>query len=163
MSISNELYAAAERTFYAAGAKPKDVAAILTRLASDFQVTASVDGGLLSMTQGGAPVSVGTIIASYRQKFPRDFYGESGSEVRFKDDLAGDNAAKARFIKEKGYEAWASLPLNEKSAGAQHVTTNAIPNAAMKRADYMRLTVAEKTKLAAELGPAGIGRIMARK
>lgn len=163
MTITNELLAAAERTMHAAGSKPKDVAAILNQLAADSQVECSVDGGLLAMKQGGVPASVGSILAAHRAKFPRAYYGETGSEVRYKDDLADDNAAKARFIKEKGYEAWAALPLNEKSAGAQHVTTDAIPNAAMKRADYMRLTVAEKTKLAAEIGAAGIGRIMARK
>jgi hypothetical protein len=118
MKITNELYAAAERTFFAAGAKPRDISAILSKLTSDFQVEASVAGGLLNMTQGGIPVSVGTIISSYRQKFPRDFYGEAG-EVRFKSDLKGDLAAKSRWIREHSLAEWDALPFDEKSPGAR--------------------------------------------
>ncbi len=162
MTITNELFSAAERTFHAAGCKPKDAAAILNQLATDFQVECSVEGGLLTMTQTGTPLSVGTVLAAYRQKNPRAFYGESGS-VNFKDDLAGDIAAKTRFISEHGYQVWAALPLNEKSAGARNVVTDAIPSASMKRAEYMRLTVKEKTKLCAEIGAAGIGKIMSRR
>ena len=160
--MTNEIIRAAERTFYAAGAKPKDVAAIIRKLQSDHQVELSVDGGLLTAKQGGAVASLGTIIGAYRQKYPRDFYGEAG-EVRFKDDLKGDNSAKSRFIAENGLTAWEALPLNEKSAGATHVITDAIPSEAMTAKEYARLSIAEKTKLAGEVGPAGIGRILARR
>jgi hypothetical protein len=53
--------------------------------------------------------------------------------------------------------------LNEKSAGAQHVPNATIPHAGMKRSEYQRLTVAEKSKLAGEVGAKGIDRILGRK
>jgi len=160
--MTNELIRAAERTFHAAGAKPKNVAAIIGKLKAEHQVELSVEGGLLTAHQSGTLANVGTIIAAYRQKNPREFYGEAG-EVRFKDDLARDTAAKTRFIKEHGYEAWANLPLNEKSAGANRVVTDAIPSEAMTAKDYARLSIAEKTKLAGEVGPSGIERILSRR
>ncbi len=162
MTISNELFAAAERTMHAAGCKPKDVAAILNQLASEFHVECSVEGGLLTMKQTGTLLNVGTVLAAYRQKNPRAFFGESG-EVLYKDDLAGDNAAKSRFIAEHGFEAWQALPLNAKSAGAQHVITDVIPSAAMKRSEYLRLSLAEKSKLCGEIGATGIDKILSRK
>jgi hypothetical protein len=161
MNISTELYHAAERTFYASGSKPKDVAAILNRLASDFGVEASVDGGLLCLKQNGSPASVGAILAAYRQKFPRDFFGEAGA-VNFKSDLQGDTAAKLKFIREHGLPAWDALPANENSPGAANVVTDAIPSAGMKRAEYQRLSTAEKIKLCSEIGASGISKIMGR-
>jgi len=162
MTLTNELIVAAERTFHAAGSKPKDVAGILSKLASDYQCEASVEGGLLTLKQGGVPASVGNIVAAYREKHPRDFYGEAG-EVRYKSDLAGDIAAKARFIAERGISVWDALPANEKSPGAQNVTNEVIPHAGMKAAEYARLSRAEKAKLAGEIGPRGIERILARR
>jgi hypothetical protein len=112
MTITPELFSATERTLHASGRKPKDAAAIITRLETDFQIKCSVEGGLLSMTQGAdnTPVSVGTVLQSYSAKHPRDFFGGAG-EVNFKDDPQGDHAAKIRFINEHGGEAWARLPL----------------------------------------------------
>ncbi|MCU1271134.1 MAG: hypothetical protein JWN74_2428 [Acidobacteriaceae bacterium] len=160
--MTSEIIRAAERTFHAAGAKPKDIAAIISKLKSEHQVELSVEGGLLTAHQGGALANLGTIIAAYRQKNPREFYGESGS-VNFKDDLAGDTSAKSRFIAEHGFDAWNNLPLNEKSPGANRVVTDAIPSEAMKAKDYARLSVAEKSKLAGEIGAAGIERILSRR
>jgi hypothetical protein len=160
--MNNEIIRAAERTFHAAGAKPKDVAAIISKLKAEHQVELSVEGGLLTAHQSGTLANLGTIIAAYRQKNPREFYGESGS-VNFKDDLAGDTSAKARFINEHGYEAWSNLPLNEKSPGANRVVTDAIPSEAMRAKDYARLSITEKSKLAGEIGAAGIERILSRR
>jgi hypothetical protein len=160
--MTNDLFAAAERTLHASGSKPKDAAAIVAKLESEHGVVCSVEGGLLTMTQNGQPASVGTVLAAFKTKNPRDFYGEAGA-VNFKDDLAGDTAAKVRWISEHSFESWNALPLNEKSVGAQHVVTNAIPHIGMKRSDYLRLTVAEKTKLAGEVGAKGIDRILGRK
>lgn len=160
--MTNELIRAAESIFHAAGAKPKDVAAIITKLKADHQVELSVEGGILTAHQGGTLANIGTIIGAYRQKNPREFYGEAGS-VSFKDDLAGDNAAKSRFISEHGFAAWEALPLNAKSPGANRVVTDAIPSEAMKAKDYARLSIPEKSKLAGEIGAAGIERILARR
>jgi hypothetical protein len=160
--MTNELLAAAEKTFHAAGAKPKNIGEIISKLEAEHQVTASVDGGLLTLTQNGTPVSTGTVLSAYRQKNPRDFYGEAGS-VNFKSDLAGDNAAKARFISEHSLAEWEQLPYDAKSPGANKVVTDAIPLASMTCAEYLRLSVAEKSKLAGEIGVDGIQRIMARK
>lgn len=161
MTLTTELIAAAERTFHAAGAKPKDVAAILTKLASDGYEF-SVEGGLLSATHTGSPINVGTLLQAYRQKHPRDFYGEAG-EVRFKSDLAGDIAAKTRWIREHGIAAWDALPVNEKSPGAVNVITEVIPHSGMSAKEYSRLSLAEKAKLAGEIGPRGVERILARR
>jgi hypothetical protein len=160
--MTNEIYAAAERMFHAAGSKPKDIAGIIARLKIEFQVELSVEGGLLTAHQGGVLANLGTIIAAYRQKFPREFYGEAGS-INYKDDLAGDVSAKTKFISQHGYDAWAALPLNEQSASARNTPTDAIPSAFMKAAEYKRLTVAEKTKLAGEIGAVGIGKILTRR
>lgn len=160
--MTTDLYNAAERTFHAAGCKPRDITAILSKLQTEFGVTASVAGGMLELKQGDTVFSVGTMLSSYRTKYPREFYGEAGS-VNFKDDLAGDTAAKTRFIQEHGYDKWAALPLNAKSAGGQHVTTDQIPHAGMRRAEYLRLTVSEKSKLCGEVGHKGIDAILSRR
>lgn len=160
--MTNELLAAAERTFFAAGAKPKNVAEIIDKLSTAHQVTASVEGGLLTLTQNGSPVSTGTVLNAYRQKNPRDFYGEAGT-VNFKSDLAGDPAAKSRWITEHSLAEWEALPFDAKSPGANRVVTDAIPLASMTCQEYMRLSVAEKAKLAGEIGASGIQRIMVRK
>jgi len=166
MTITPELYIAAERTLHASGSKPKDAAAIITRLESDFQIKCSVEGGLLSMTQGAdnMPVSVGTVLQSYKAKHPRDFFGSAG-EINFKDDLQGDPAAKIRYINEHGGDAWARLPLNEASAKAngQTATNVVIPSIAMTASEYRRLTTAEKSKLITEIGRKGVEAIMARR
>jgi len=142
--------------------KPKDVAEIISKLEAEHGVVCAVEGGLLTMTQNGAAASVGTLLAAFKSKNERAFFGGAG-QVNFKDDLAGDTAAKSRFIAEHGFAAWNALPLNEKSAGAQHVTNATIPHAGMKRSEYQRLTVAEKSKLAGEVGAKGIDRILGRK
>ena len=166
MTITPELFNAAERTFHASGSKPKDAAAIITRLETDFQIKCSVEGGLLSMTQGAdnAPVSVGTVLQSYKAKHPRDFFGGAG-EINFKDDLQGDHAAKIRYINEHGGDAWARLPLNEASARAngQTAINGVIPSIGMKASEYARLTVPEKSKLISEIGRKGVEAIMARR
>ena len=160
--MTAEILRAAERTFHAAGAKPRDVAAIVRKLQSDHQVELSVEGGLLTAKQGASLANLGTIIGAYRQKYPRDFYGEAGA-VNYKDDLKDDLAAKSRYISENGFGAWEALPLNEKSAGANRVVTDAIPSEMMSAKEYTRLSTAEKAKLAGEIGTAGIERILARR
>jgi len=160
--MTTELYNAAERTFYAAGLKPKDVAAILTKLQTEFGVTASVEGGMLELRQGSTVFSVGTMLQSYAQKYPREFFGSAG-EVRFKEDLAGDLAAKTRFIKERGLDAWEALPLNAQSLSAQRVVTDQLPHVGMKRAEFLRLSLSERSKFAGEWGEKAIGQIMARR
>jgi len=161
MTITTELFDAAERTMHASGAKPKDAVAILNQLASEFGVECSVEGGLLSMKQNGQPASVGAILAAHRAKFPRSYYGESG-DVTYKTDLQGDSAAIAKWIKEHSLAEWEQLPLNETSLNAHRAVTAAIPSSAMKRADYLRLSTAEKIKLTNEIGPNGIQKIMRR-
>ena len=161
-TMTTELFEAAERTLHASGSKPKDVAEIITKLEAEHGVVCAVEGGLLTMTQNGAPASVGTVLAAFKAKNERAFFGGAG-QINFKDDLAGDTAAKSRYIAEHGFDAWNALPLNEKSAGAQHVTNATIPHAGMKRSEYQRLTVAEKSKLAGEVGAKGIDRILSRK
>jgi L,D-peptidoglycan transpeptidase YkuD (ErfK/YbiS/YcfS/YnhG family) len=166
MTITPELFNAAERTLFASGSKPKDAAAIIAKLESDFQIKCGVAGGLLTMTQGesNTPVSVGTVLAAYKAKNARDFYGEAG-EINFKDDLQGDPAAKIRYINEHGGDAWARLPLNEASAKAngQTATNAVIPSIAMRASEYKRLTSAEKSKLITEIGRKGVEAIMARR
>jgi hypothetical protein len=160
--MTNEILSAAERTFHAAGCKPKDTADILNKLQAEYGVTASESNGLLKLEQSGTVMDIGAALGTYRQKYPRDFYGEAG-EVNFKSDLAGDSAAKARFISEKGLSAWEALPYDSKSPGANKVVTDAIPLASMTCAEYLRLSVAEKSKLAGNIGISGIQKIMARK
>jgi hypothetical protein len=160
--MTTELFNAAERTMHAAGLKPKDATAVLAKLESEFGVTASVEGGMLTLKQGDTVFSVGQMLQSYAAKFPREFYGGAG-QVTFKSDLTGDNQAKMKFINEHGLDAWAALPLNEQSPGAQHVTTDAIPSAAMRASDYRRLSTREKSKLCGEIGVKGIEKICARR
>lgn len=161
-TLTNEIIESAERLLHASGAKPRDVAAILTQLAAENGCEFSVTSGLLTITQTGSLLNPGTVLGAHRAKNPRMYYGEAG-EVRYKDDLAGDTAAKSRFIAEHGFDKWNTLPLNEKSPGAKHLVTDSVPSAMMRRADYMRLTTAEKTKLAGEIGATGIERILGRK
>src|SRR5450432_1749547 len=160
--MSTELFTAAERTFGLAGHKAKDVTHVLATLKKEYGVDASVSSGMLKLSQGDTIMDIGASLATYKEKHPRDFYG-STQDVTFKQDIADDTAAKVAYIKEHGYEKWAALPLNEKSAGAKNATTGAIPSAYMAAVEYGRLTIAEKTKLAAEIGPDGIGRILRRK
>lgn len=56
--MTSEIIRAAERTFHAAGAKPKDIAAIISKLKADHQVELSVEGGLLTAHQGGSHKSL---------------------------------------------------------------------------------------------------------
>src|SRR5262249_43198317 len=81
MTLTNEIIHAAERLLYASGAKPKDTDAILQRLVTEFQCEFAVEGGLLEIRQTGTALSAGSILAAYRQRYPRDFFGEAG-EVR---------------------------------------------------------------------------------
>lgn len=160
--MSTELFDAAEKTFGLAGHKAKDVPAVLAKLKEQYGVDASISSGMLKLSQGETVMDIGAAIDTFREKNPRDFYGSTG-DVTFKEDIADDTSAKVAYIKEHGYAAWAALPLNEKSLGAQNAVRNAIPSGHMTRQQYLLLTVAEKTKLASELGPDGIGRIMARR
>ena len=162
MPMTTELFNAAERTMHAANLKPKDVSGILAKLESEFGVTASIQGGMLELKQGDTVFSIGTMLQSYSQKYPREFYGSAGT-VNFKSDLEGDTGAKVRFIRENGLPAWDALPLNEKSAGAQRVMTDQIPHSGMKRSEYQRLSLSEKSKLAGEIGPVGIEKILSRR
>ena len=95
-------------------------------------------------------------------KYPRDFHGQSGA-VNFKTDLAGDNAAKQRYIRENGFEAWNALPYDSKSPTAKHVVGGVIPHAGMKRTEYLQLSLSEKTKLCGEVGDKGIDIILSRR
>src|SRR5260370_10439613 len=113
-TMTTELFEAAERTLHASGSKPKDVAEIIAKLESEQGVICTVEGGLLAMSQNGQPASVGNVLAAFKAKNERSFFGGAG-QVNFKDDLAGDTAAKSRFIAEHGFAAWNALPLNEKS------------------------------------------------
>jgi len=160
--MTTELFNAAERTFHAAGLKPKDITSALAKLESEFGVTASVEGGMLTLKQGSTIFSTGTVLQSYCAKYPREFHGQTGA-VNFKSDLAGDTAAKQKFIKEFGFDAWNALPFDSKSPTAQHVITGTIPHAGMKRSEYQTLSLSEKSKLAGEIGPKGIEAILGRK
>ncbi len=162
MTMTTELYNAATRTFHAAGLKPKDVTAVLAKLETEFGVTASVEGGMLTLKQGSTVFSTGTMLAAYCAKYPREFHGQTGA-VNFKSDLAGDMAAKTRFIREHGLPAWDALPFDEKSPTARHVVTGTIPHSGMRRGEYQTLSLAEKSKLAGEIGPTGIEKILSRK
>jgi hypothetical protein len=160
--MTTELFNAAERSFFAAQLKPKDVTAVLAKLESEFGVTASVEGGMLTLKQGSTIFSVGQMLQSYCAKYPREFHGQTGA-VNFKSDLAGDTAAKQKFIKEFGFDAWNALPFDSKSPTAQHVITGTIPHAGMKRSEYQQLSLSEKSKLAGEIGPKGIEKILSRR
>jgi hypothetical protein len=102
------------------------------------------------------------MLQAYCAKYPREFYGSAGS-VNFKSDLAGDTAAKQRFIREHGFEAWNALPFDSKSPSAQRVVTGVIPHIGMKRSEYAQLSLAEKSKLSGEIGPRGIETILSRR
>ena len=106
-------------------------------------------------------MDVGAAMETYRKKHPADFYGNT-TDINFKDDLKDDQDGKVKFISERGYQAWAALPLNERSMGAANVVNGTIPSSFMRRSEYLKLSLGEKTKLASEIGAAGIGRIMAR-
>lgn len=160
--MSTELFNAARGSFGLAGFKAKDVPAVLASLKAEYGVDAAVSSGMLKLTQGDTIMDIGAALTNFREKHPRDFYGSTG-DVTFKETLAGDTAGKVAFIREHGYEAWASLPLNEKSLGAKNATTDAIPSSHMKRAEYLRLTIAERTKLSSEIGVEGVQRIMSRR
>ena len=160
--MSSELFNAAERTFGLAGLKAKDVPQVLDTLKKEFNVDATSSGDMLSLRQGDTELNIPAAMKNYQAKHPRDFYGNP-ADITFKEDVADDTSAKVEFIKQHGYQAWAALPLNEKSLRAQNAVRNAIPSSHMTRQQYLLLKVAEKTKLASEIGPAGIGRIMNRR
>jgi hypothetical protein len=160
--MTSELYNAAERTFFASQLKPKDVASVIDKLQSEFGVTASCEGSMLTLKQGSTIFSTGQMLASYAAKFPREFYGMAGA-VNYKSDLAGDTEGKLRFIRENGLPAWDSLPYDSKSPVAKHVVTGTIPHAGMKRSEYQTLSLSEKAKLSGEIGPNGIDKILSRR
>jgi hypothetical protein len=159
--MSSELFSAAEKTFGLAGHKAKDIPALLATLKKEYNVDASISSGMLKLAQGDVVMDIGAAMQTYRARHPADFYGNT--DVNFKDDLIDDQDGKIKFIREHGLAAWAALPANAKSPGAVHVKTAAIPSSHMKRAEYLRLSLEEKSKLAAEIGHQGIGVIMARK
>jgi len=158
--MTNEQIIAVDALFRAAGAKAKAPAEIIKQLESE-QVTVTVEGGLAVLMQGGQPANAGQVIAAFRTKYPRMFYGEAG-EVRYKSDLKDDLAAKVRWIAEHSLAEWEALPYDAQSATAKNVVTDQIPSEAMTREQYMRLSIPEKAKVAGELGPRGIEKIMAR-
>lgn len=167
-SRDTQVLDAAQRTLHVVGAKPKDTTVVLDRLKSEFNIDATMSGGLLKLTQasesGETVMDTGLALANYIKKFPLDFHGENPEpgSINFKSDVIGI-AAKSAFIEERGLTAWERLPASATSPGAAHVLNNAIPRPEMNRTDYLRLTVSEKTKLAAEIGPAGIGAILTRR
>lgn len=162
VEMNDDLYQAAQRTMIAAGLKPKDTVAVLNKLQTEYSITPSVEGGMLTLRSNETLHSVGQVIESYKQKYPQDFVGGVGA-VNFKSDLADDGDAKINFIKTNGLAAWSALPANEKSPAAQYVVGATIPHGGMSRAEYAKLSTAEKTELSGKIGHKGIEAIMARR
>jgi hypothetical protein len=159
--MSQEIFAAAEKTLGVAGHKAKDIPELLGKLKAEYGVEASVSGGLLKLSQGDTVMDIGAAMQTYRTKYPADFYGNT--DINFKADLKDDQEGKIAFISKHGYEKWAALPFDEKSLDAKHVVNGTVPSEYMKRDEYARLSVTEKSKLAGEVGWQGISKILARK
>jgi hypothetical protein len=161
MKLTTELFEASERTMHACGLKPKSVEEILTKLETEYNVTATVEGGLLTLKQGEQTFSTGTVLKSLQEKHPRSFHGGIG-EIQFKSQLENDTAAKSKFIAERGYNAWAAMPFDAKSPNAASVVTDIIPSAGLTKAQYLKLSTDERVKLSGEIGYKGVERIMRR-
>jgi hypothetical protein len=159
--MTGELFAAIEKTAAACGLKVKDPATLEAGLKA-MGIVLTVAGGLLEVRQGDQLMSTGTVLASYAAKFPRQFYGAAG-DISYKSDLVGDDAAKRKFISERGLKAWSDLPLNKDSPTAKNVITSQIAHAGMKRSEYENLSTGERVRLISEVGAAGISRILSRK
>lgn len=83
---------------------------------------------------------------------PRD---ENGTFAQLsKEDFGNNLAAKSRWISEHGIEAWTALPAKR---------TPRVQESELTAALYSRLPLSEKSKLASELGEAGISAILRRR
>lgn len=159
--MSEALFAAAEKAMADAGLKAKSVPAVITKFKEKYGAEATVDNGFLVLTHTGTTLNNGAAFSRMVAENPRDFYGQKG-EILYKKDLAGDDPAKVAFISEFGYQAWADLPFDENAPGAKHVITGQIASSHMTKAQYFKLSLEERAKLAGEVGHQGVGKIMNR-
>lgn len=144
------------------GLKPRDTAKILATLKAEFGVEATVDNGMLLLSQGDTLMNPAQALTSYAKKHPLDFYGLSPDEVKFKTDLP-DTGSKVAFIKKFGQRAWDALPYNSKSPSAASVVNPTIPHAGMTAAQYKTLTTSEKSRLCGEIGVKAVEAILNRR
>ncbi len=120
-------------------AKTSEIAAKLT----EYQMTPSVDGGLLAITQHGAPISVGTALAAFVGKHPENFI-LPGSQVRSLADLRPANTEEGRkqrveLIKTQGLEAFGKI------VTSPNLRPGVTANREMSKADWQNLTTREKS------------------
>lgn len=145
MEFNLELDTAIRNAFAASGvriapeAKTSEIAAKLT----EYQMTPTVDGGLLAITQHGAPISVGTALAAFVAKHPENFI-LPGGQVRSLADLRPadtDEGRKQRveLIRAKGLDEFNRI------VNAPNLRSGVVANREMNKADWKNLTTREKS------------------
>lgn len=125
-----------------------------------YQMTCSVDNGMLAISQHGAVVSTGTALRAFVGKFPQHFI-LPGGEVRSRDQLAPQgtpegNKQRAELIAKVGYDGFRKIISNET------LRPGVVANREMSRADWKNLTIAEKVA-AVSADPGIVGHIMSKR
>ncbi len=159
----SDLYKAVATAFGVMGLKPRSAADIVTTLKAKGIELSDV-GGFLALSQGSTQFNVAEVLQATFKQHPELFVGHSG-EIRYKSDVK-DTAAKVKIIREKGLDYWNALPANANSPTAKNVVSPTIASTEMTKAQWLTLTLGEKTAAIAGWGndaQVNIERIMARR
>jgi len=143
---------------------PDREADVLAHLRSLGVKVTTEHGYLEATTAEGTGVVLSAAAETIRSKNPTWFASDPKRDaVSSREDLERGSAsevlkAKSDWIKSHGLTAWEHLPRTKADAEKKAV----VPNANMTRSEYLSLPFSERSKLSGILGPAVIGRIMAR-
>jgi hypothetical protein len=125
-----------------------------------FQMTATVDQGVLTISQHGAVISTGTALKAFTGKHPEHFV-LPGGQVRSKADLQPANTPegvrqRTELIREQGYDSFAKIISNAS------LRPGVVASREMSRSDWMNLTTSEKTA-AVSSDPGIVAHVMAKR
>ena len=160
------LYDAVREAFYTARIKPLPdyEEKILQHIAGLGVVAEVADAGYLILRQDQTQMAVSQACETIRQSHPEWFISSAKDRVVCREDLDRGSAtervsARSAWIAAHGLEAWEKLPRTRAEAERKAI----IPDPSMTAAQYVQLSVSEKSRLAAALGVDGVRKIMARK
>ena len=165
--ISPELHNGVLDAFHAHGIKPLDaqIGKIVEGLETHGVTAAIGEMGHLELTQNGQPAVLSTVLEAYRKKHPTEFVADPRrDDVVSRQDLERGTpaeivAAKSKFIGMYGTEAFENLPKTRDEAQRKA----AVPSMDMTKAEYLSMSLQERSRLAGKIGPAAIGKIMNRR
>jgi hypothetical protein len=143
---------------------PNSEGALLAKL-QELGVIADLSAGYLKLNQAGTEISLSGACERLRKELPQLFASDPRHDaVSSREDLERGTAqeiakAKAAYISQYGYNAYAALPQTKKQAALK----TAPVNVSMTRAEWLALPSAERARLCSVLEPDTLAKIISRK